>query len=48
MEPEAAPSAFSQLQSHFFKRVLGKDNAMIFNYATFQERLLVHKVLLSG
>ena len=48
MEPEAAPLIFSQLQSDFFKQGLGKDNAMLFKDATFQDRLLVHKVLLGG
>ena len=48
MEPQAPPLTFSQLPSDFFKQGLGEDNAMIFKDDTFQDRLLVYKVLLSG
>lgn len=48
--PDEVPLTFAKLpsQSALFKQGLGKDNAMIFRDALFQDRLLVQKVLLSG
>ena len=48
--PEEEPLTLAKLppDSELFKKVLGKDNVMIFPDKFFRDRLLVQKVLLSG